>query len=239
MQGVDETIERLRSLSSPDVKPGMNRVGIHVENVIGVDTTSLKRLAVEIGLRQNHPLALALWDTGIYEAMTVAVWIDDPERVTEDQMDRWAADFRSWDLCDHACFTLFDKTPYAYKKCLEWAENDREYVKRAGFALMAGLAVHDKKAPDSTFMQFFPLIVKGASDERPMVKKAVSWALRQTGKRNLALNAAAVAVAEEMKRTGSGPVRWVASDALRDLKSKAVRNRLEKWDAKKKAGASA
>ncbi len=235
MLGVDEIIERLRSLSSPDVKAGMNRVGIYVENAIGVDTTSLKRLATEIGLRQDHALALALWDTGIYEAMTIAVWIDDPGQVTEGQMDRWAADFGSWDLCDHACFTLFDRTPYAYKKCLEWAEDDREYVKRAGFAMMAGLAIHDRKSPDGAFMQFFPLIRKGASDERHMVKKAVSWALRQTGKRNIALNLAALAVAEEIRHIGSGSARWIASDVTRELKSDAVRTRLEKWDAKKKA----
>ncbi len=236
MQGVDEIVERLRGLSAPDAITGMNRVGIYVENAIGVDTTSLKRLATEIGLRRNHDLALALWDTGIYEAMTIAVWIDDPGQVTEGQMDRWAADFGSWDLCDHACFTLFDRSPYAYKKCLEWAEDEREYVKRAGFAMMAGLAIHDKKSPDEAFVQFFPLIVKGASDKRHMVKKAVSWALRQTGKRNLALNAAAVAVAEEMKRSGCGPAKWIASDALRDLKSDAVHARLEKWEAKKMAG---
>ncbi|MGA9141595.1 MAG: DNA alkylation repair protein [Methanocella sp.] len=237
MPGVDEIVEQLRSLSSPDAKAGMNRVGIRLENALGVDTTSLKRLATEIG--RDHALALALWDTGIYEAMTIAVWIDDPAQVTEEQMDRWAADFKSWDLCDHACFTLFDKTPYGFKKCREWAADDREYVKRAGFAMMAGLAIHDKKSPDETIAEFFPLIVKGASDERHMVKKAVSWALRQTGKRNLALNAAALAVAEEIKNIGGGSARWIASDATRELKSDAVRARLEKWDAKKKAGTSA
>ena len=129
------------------------------------------------------------------------------------------------DLCDHTCWTLFDKTPFAYKKCFDWADDDREYVKRSGFAMMAGLAIHDKKAPDEAFMPFFPLIVKGASDERNMVKKAVSWALRQTGKRNLALNAAAVTVAEEIKRIDCGPARWIANDALRELRSDAVQAR--------------
>jgi 3-methyladenine DNA glycosylase AlkD len=150
-------------------------------------------------------------------------------------MDRWVAGFNSWDLCDHVCWTLFDKSPYAYRKCLEWAADDREYVKRAGFATMAGLALHDKKAPDSAFMEFFPLILKGASDERHMVKKAVNWALRQAGKRNLALNAAALEVAEEIQGIGSSTAKWIASDAIRELKSNAVQARLKKWDARKKA----
>lgn len=241
MPDADEIVERLRNISAisaPEAIAGMNRVGIRLDNALGVDTTTLKHLAMEIG--RDHALALALWDTGIYEAMTIAVWIDDPGQVTEEQMDRWAADFASWDLCDHACFTLFDKTAYAYKKCLEWAEDEadgaigREYVKRAGFAMMAGLAIHDKKAPDEAFIQFFPLIMKAASDNRHMVKKAVSWALRQTGKRNLALNAAALAVAEEIKQMGCSSARWIASDVTKDLKSEAVRARLEKWDARKR-----
>jgi 3-methyladenine DNA glycosylase AlkD len=234
MPGVDEVVGRLRELSSPEVKGGMARLGICAENALGVHTTAMKRLAGEIG--QDHTLALALWDTGIHEARIVAAWIDDPRQVSEAQMDRWASGFNSWDLCDHTCWTLFDKTPYAYEKCLEWAGDGREYVRRAGFALMAGLAVHDKKSPDDAFMRFFPAIAGGASDERNMVKKSVSWALRQIGKRSLALNAAAVSVAEDIKRTGSSPAKWVASDAIRELKSDAVRARLKKWDAKKKAG---
>jgi 3-methyladenine DNA glycosylase AlkD len=232
MPGVDEVVERLRIASSPEVKEGMVRLGIKTENALGVHTTRLKNIAG--GLEQDHALALALWDTGIHEARIIAAWVDDPRQVTEAQMDNWAAGFNSWDLCDHMCWTLFDKTPYAYKKCLEWAGDDREYVKRAGFAMMAGLAIHDKKAPDETFVQFFHLIVNGASDERPMVKKAVNWALRQTGKRNLALNAAAVAVAEDIKQIGNGTARWIANDAIRELKSDAVRARLEKWDARKR-----
>jgi 3-methyladenine DNA glycosylase AlkD len=220
-------------MSSPEVKDGMARLGINTENALGVHMTCLKSLAMESG--RDHALALSLWDTGIHEARIVAAWVDDPKLVTEAQMDRWVAGFNSWDLCDHVCWTLFDKTPYAYKKCHEWAADDREYVRRAGFAMMAGLAIHDKIAPDSAFMEFFPLILKGASDERHMVKKAVNWALRQAGKRNLALNAAALEVAEEIQGIGSSTAKWIASDAIRELKSNAVQARLKKWDARKKA----
>ncbi|HEY3273819.1 MAG TPA: DNA alkylation repair protein [Methanocella sp.] len=232
MPGVDEIVERLRAISSPEVKDGMVKLGINVEKALGVDTTRLKNIAGELG--KDHVLALALWDTGIHEARIIAAWIGDPRQLTEEQMDRWVTDFDSWDLCDHTCWTLFDKTPFAYKKCLEWASDDREYVKRSGFVMMAALAIHDKNAPDETFLQFFPFIVKGASDERNMVKKAVSWALRQTGKRNLALNRAAVAVAEEIKQIDCGPARRAAIDVLRELRSDAVQARLEKWDARKK-----
>jgi 3-methyladenine DNA glycosylase AlkD len=232
MPGAEEVVGRLRAMSSPEVKEGMVKLGIDIENALGVHVTPVKSLAAELG--RDHALALALWDTGIHEARIIAAWVDDPEQVTEAQMDRWVADFYSWDLCDHICWTLFDKTPYAYKKAIDWAADEREYVKRAGFATMAGLAIHDKKAPDSAFIEFFPLIVQGASDDRHMVKKAVNWALRQTGKRNLALNAAALKAAEEIKAAGTGTAKWIASDAIRELKSDAVQARLKKWDARKK-----
>jgi 3-methyladenine DNA glycosylase AlkD len=232
MPGVDDIIERLRTVSSTEVKDGMVKLGINTEKALGVHTARMKEISQEIG--QDHGLAAALWDTGIHEARIIAVSIDDPRQVTETQMDRWAADFNSWDLCDHACWYLFDKTPFAHKKCLEWALDDREYVRRAGFAMMASLAIHDKKAPDEAFAQFFPHIVRGALDERHLVKKAVSWALRQIGKRNLTLNAAAMTVAEEIRQIGCTSARWIAGDVTGDLKSDAVRARLEKWDARKK-----
>jgi 3-methyladenine DNA glycosylase AlkD len=152
--------------------------------------------------------------------------IDDPRLVTEEQMERWVADFDSWDVCDGCCGDLFDKTPFAYRKAVAWAGREEEFVKRAGFALMAWLAVHDKRAPDEAFLEFLPAIERESADARNFVKKAVNWALRQTGKRNAALNAAAIETAHEVQCMGSKPGRWIASDALRELTSDKVREKL-------------
>ena len=152
--------------------------------------------------------------------------VDDPEQVTVDQMDKWVRDFDSWDVVDGSCGTLFDKTPFAVAKAREWCKREEEFVKRAGFVLMAELAVHDKQAKDKLFLDFLPLIIAGASDKRNFVKKAVNWALRQIGKRNLKLNRAAVSAALKIQKNQSGAARWVASDALRELKSPQVQKRL-------------
>lgn len=232
MQACD-VIEKLRRLSGPAARDGMAKVGINAERALGVDTTRLRSIAKVIG--KDHGLALALWDTGIHEARIIAAWVDDPGLVTEEQMDTWVLDFNSWDICDHTCWTLFDKTPFAYPKCLEWADDGREYVKRAGFVMMASLAVHDKKASDTKFLTFFPAIVKCATDERNFVKKGVSWALRQIGKRNLALNMAAIGLAYELGSQESGAARWIAADARRELCSAGIKSRLIKWDARRQA----
>jgi 3-methyladenine DNA glycosylase AlkD len=188
---------------------------------LGVSVPTLRGIAKKLG--RDHGLALALWKSGIHEARILASMVDEPARVTSAQMDRWARDFDSWDVCDQCCSNLFDQTEFAYEKAVEWAKLDQEFVKRAGFALMAALSVHDKKAGDRAFSPFLELIEEGATDERNFVKKAVNWALRQIGKRNLGLNARALEVAERISKLDS---RWVASDAIRELRSGAVQKRL-------------
>lgn len=220
-----EILTRIESLAKPGNREGMARYGINVENAYGVSIYELRKIAKELGV--DHELALALWDSGKHEARILAGYIDDPALVTEEQMENWVTDFNSWDLCDQVCSNLFDRTAYGYKKAVEWTKRDEEFVKRAGFVLMAALSVHDKKAPDSRFEKFFPLIKKHANDERNFVKKAVNWALRQIGKRNKSLNTRAVEVAEEIEQVDSKTARWIAKDALAELQSEKVRKKLK------------
>jgi 3-methyladenine DNA glycosylase AlkD len=219
-----EVVERLRSLADLKAVEGMARFGIHVSNILGVSAPNLRKLAKEIG--RDHGLASQLWRTGVHDARILAALVDDPAQVTVDQMEQWAADFDSWAVCDAACSCLFDKTPHAWDKAVEWTGREPEYVKRAGFVLMAALAVHDKKAPDERFEAFLPLLVEHATDERNFVKKAVNWALRQIGKRNGPLNKRAIRTAQDIRRIDSRSARWIASDALRELTSDKVRARL-------------
>ena len=177
----------------------------------------LRALAKDIG--HNHALALDLWASGVHEARILAALIDEPDRVTGAQMERWVKRFDSWDVCDCCCGSLFIKTPFAYRKAIEWSRREEEYVKRAGFVLMASLAVHDKKAPDAVFARYLRLIKMGATDERNFVKKAVNWAMRQIGKRNLSLREAAIKAAREIQQLDSKAARWIAADALRELTS--------------------
>jgi 3-methyladenine DNA glycosylase AlkD len=215
----------MRRLARPGGREGMARFAINPDRALGVRIPDLRRFAREIGT--DHRLALSLWRTRIHEARILASMIDDPAAVTEGQMESWAGDFDSWDLCDQCCGNLFDKTPLAHRKALEWAARDQEFVKRAGFATMAWSAVHDKKAADATFLEFLPIIEREADDDRNFVKKAVNWALRQIGKRNRPLNRAAVSVARRLaKRNNSRASRWIGTDALRELTSEAVRSRL-------------
>ena len=220
----NDILDRLKLLGSPKAVEGMARFGIHVPVAWGVSTPNVRRLAKEIG--KDHKLASQLWRTGVHDARILAALIDDPARITPSQMERWARDFDSWAVCDAACGCLFDKTPYAWNKAVEWTGREPEYVKRAGFVLMAALAIHDKKASDERFEAFFPLMAKHATDERNFVKKAVNWALRQVGKRNLRLNAFAIRTAEDIRQIGSSAARWIASDALRELTSDRVQARL-------------
>ena len=217
-------LRELKSRASPKNLQGMARFGINTENALGISVTELRKLAKPIG--RNHSLALELWTTGIHEARILAAIIDEPEEVTEQQMDQWASEFDSWDLCDQACITLFDRTPLAVSKAVDWTHQRGEFVKRAGFALMAGLAVHDKLASDDLFIGFLENIKAESVDDRRYVKKAVNWALRQIGKRNQRLNQAAIDAAEEISRIDSRSARWIASDALRELRSEAVQKRL-------------
>jgi 3-methyladenine DNA glycosylase AlkD len=227
---VDEAVERLRSMSNPENRGGMARYGINVDKAFCVSMPELRDLAKE--LKKDHSLALELWETGYHEAKILAGLIDDPRMVTEEQMDRWVAGFDSWDVCDQCCSNLFDKTQYAYGKALAWSKDEREFVRRAGFVLMATLAVHDKKAPDKVFELFFPFIMKGSVDDRNFVKKAVNWALRQIGKRNSELNVKAIAVAKQIQALDSKSARWVAADALKELQSPAVQKKVAKQKAK-------
>lgn len=203
----------------------MARFGINPDRALGVRVPDLRRLSKEIGT--DHRLALALWKTGLHEARILASMVDDPAAVTEAQMEAWVGDFDSWDLCDQCCGNLFDKTPFAYTKSIEWATRDEEFPKRAGFALMAWAAVHDKRAEDRVFLDFLPVIEREAGDERNFVKKAVNWALRQIGKRNRRLHHAALAAAKRLsKRNDSRAARWIGTDASRELRSEAVVRRL-------------
>lgn len=221
----DDIIERLRSRADPGNVEGMARFGINPTNTLGVPIPDLRRLAKQAG--RSHELAERLWASGIHEARILAAMVEAPAAVTGEQMERWVRDFDSWDVCDQCCGNLFDRTPFAYRKAAEWAARDEEFVKRAGFALMAQLAVHDKGAPDEQFLEFLPLIVRECGDGRNFVKKAVNWALRQIGKRNPRLNTAAIETAEQIRATGSKGGRWIAADALRELTSAAVQKRLQ------------
>jgi 3-methyladenine DNA glycosylase AlkD len=219
-----EILKKLECLGNPEAVKGMALFGIKSAKVYGVSAPNLRRIAKETG--KNHVLAQRLWVSGIYEARIIACMIDDPGKVSEAQLERWVKDLDSWAVCDGCCSSLFDKTEFAYRKAIEWSERQEEYVKRAGFVLMATLAVHDKKAEDEKFLEFFPLIKKEAVDERNFVKKAVNWALRQIGKRNLNLNKAAVETATDIHELDSSVAKWISSDALRELKSAAVQRRL-------------
>jgi len=220
----EAALAEVRALADPRNREGMARFGINTERALGVSVTALRGIGRRIG--RDHGLALALWSTGVHEARMLASIIDDPVLVTRRQMDAWARDFDSWDICDGCCFGLFDRTPYAWEKAHAWSARRGEYVKRGGFALMAGLTVHDKHTADARFLELLPVIRREAGDERNYVKKAVNWALRQVGKRNARLNAAAIDTALAIQRDGSRAGRWIAADALRELRGDAVQARL-------------
>ena len=231
MTSVETVLEKLKAKARPDQLPGMARYGMKTENRLGVQIPEIRKLAKETG--KNHQLALELWKTGIAEALTVAAMIDEPEKLTEKQMDDWVNDIDSWDIGDQVSMNLFEKTPLAWKKIVDWSKREEEFVKRTAFGLLACLAWHDKTAEDEKFMDLFPVVAHGALDERNSIKKAVSWALRNIGKRNLSLNREALRLAEEIRKGGTKPARWVASDVIRELESEAVQNRLKKKNPKK------
>jgi 3-methyladenine DNA glycosylase AlkD len=223
----DETAEALAWLarhSTKRTREGMARYAIPSDNALGVSVADIRVLAKRLG--RNHELAAALWDTGVYEARMLTSFVAEPERVTPAQMDRWCRDFDNWGICDTLCFHLFDRTPYAWDKVSKWSTLRDEFRKRAAFALLWGLTVHDKQAGDERFIQGLRLIERAASDDRNFVKKAVNMALRAIGKRNPALNAAAVAVAQRLAGSPEAAARWVGKDALRELTSPGVIRRL-------------
>ena len=222
---VENTVSQLESLGDPSCVDGMARYGIRSKGVLGVPMPAITRIAKSIG--SDHELADELWRTDIYDARILAALIDDSDMVTEEQMDRWVKDFDSWAICDGLCVHLFNDTPFAFDKAFAWTKRNEEFVRRAGFALMASLAVHDKKAGDAVFIRFLPLIQRFSNDERVYVKKAVNWALRQIGKRNIRLNKRALEMARKLRNSDSKSAKWIASDALRELESEPVQKRLK------------
>jgi 3-methyladenine DNA glycosylase AlkD len=226
MASVKDVLDKLQSKAKPEQLAGMAKYGMTVEKRLGVSVPDMRRLAKELG--RDHKLALDLWRTGITEARIVAGMVGDPARLTEEQMEEWVKGINSWDVCDQVCMNLFEKNRLAWKKIIDWSEREQEFVKRTAFSLIACLAWHDKKAGDDRFIELLPVIVREATDERNFVKKAVNWALRNVGKRNLNLNRAAINTAKEIQRLDSKTARWIAADAIRELESDAVQSRLRK-----------
>ncbi len=221
---IENLVDEIKRKGNPRALDSMSRFGIQTNKAYGVSIPELRKLAKTTGT--NHELAQQLWKTGYHEARILAAMIDNPAKVTEDQMEEWAAGFDSWDVVDNCCGNLFDRTPFAVGKAHQWSKRSEEYIKRAGFVLMAELAVHDNRASNKTFLEFLPVIVREASDERNFVKKAVNWALRQIGKRNAMLNKAAVRTSKTIRNSDSKSAKWIAADALRELTSPSVRKKL-------------
>jgi 3-methyladenine DNA glycosylase AlkD len=219
-----EVVRTLERMGDPARRDGMARYGIDTSHALGISVTELRRLAR--GLGHDHDLAAALWASGVHEARILASLVDEPARVSQAQMDAWVGDLDSWDVCDAVCGNLFDRTPFALDKAVEWSAREPEFERRAGFALMAWAAVHRKDLPDAAFGSLLPLIRERSTDDRNYVKKAVSWALRQIGKRSAGLNTKAIRTAEQIERIDARSSRWIARDALRELRSDAVQARL-------------
>ena len=213
---VQTVLASLERVSSAKVREDMStRYGIHTKKAFGVMMRDMQKIAKSIGV--NHELALALWDTGWYEARMVASMIDDPAKVTAAQMDRWCKTFDNWAICDTVCFKLFDRTPHAWTKVTQWSSKRDEFIKRTAFALLWALSMHDRRSGDAPFLRGLVLIERAADDERNFVKKAVNMALRAIGKRNPALNKAAVAVAQRLSGSQDATARWIGKDAIREL----------------------
>ncbi|MBU2491925.1 MAG: DNA alkylation repair protein [Bacteroidetes bacterium] len=220
---INEITSELKKHGSSKNLEGMMRFGINPINGIGVPIPFIRKLAKQIG--KNDELALKLWETKIHENRLLACMISNPVNVTKSQMNKWVKDFYSWDICDQVCNNLFVFTPFAYEKAVEWSSNEKEFIKRAGFVLMATLAVHSKNLSDIDFINLFPIIKKESNDERNFVKKAVNWALRQIGKRNINLNNKSVSLAEEILQINSKAAKWIAKDALKELTNPGTRIR--------------
>jgi len=211
-------------MGDPSRLEGMSRYGISADRALGVSLPQLRAMAKEAG--KDHFLAGELWASGVHEAMILASMVEEPEKVTREQMERWVEGFYSWDLCDQCCNNLFRRTPYAWTASRQWCGREEEFVRRAGFVLLACLAVHDRKTDDEAFVNMLEMIERYSSDRRNFVMKAVNWALRQIGKRNIELNMEAVKMAKIIALKGDPASRWVAADALRELESAEVRQRL-------------
>jgi len=217
-------IARMRGIGSPRDAAKISYWGIQAARAYGLSAPQMHALARQAG--RDHALALELWECGVHEAHHIAALVADPALCSESLLERWARDFSSWDVVDTCCCYLFIYTKFGWKKAVEWSRRSEEFVKRAAFSLMAYLAVHDKAEPDEKFLRLLPIIEREARDERNFVRKAVNWALRQIGKRNLHLNGRAIAAGERIRRQCSRSARWIAADALRELRSEAVQRRL-------------
>ena len=227
MDKLNHILDQLHALANSKSLPGMARFGIETSGGrLGISIPNLRKIAKDTG--KDHALALTLWDTAIPEARILATMIDDPAQVTSAQMNTWVRDLNSWDICDQACSNLFDKTPFAWEKISEWAADESEFVRRAGYVMIACLAVHDKSAPDEAFIDTFPVITAGATDPRNFVKKAVNWAVRGIGKRSQPLNKAAIILSKEILAINDTTARWIARDALRELTGEKAQARLHK-----------
>ena len=232
----DEILRIMESKRNQANVEGMARFGIKSDKVLGLCMPDITAIARRAG--KDHLLAQDLWATGIYDARVLAALVDEPKKVTREQMERWALAFDNWGVCDCACMHLFDRAICAWEVVPDWCQRDEEFVRRAGFAIIASLTIHDKKASDERFLALLPLIRKAATDERPMVRKAVNWALRQIGKRNIKLNRAAIVEAKAIKMLPSKSAKWIASDALCELEGEKVQTRLKDRATKAKVRAA-
>jgi len=224
LSDVEAALDWLKRRGTKTVRDGMARYALPSDNAFGVSVSNIQLLAKRLG--KSHELAAGLWKTGWHEARMLAAYVDEPERVTSSQMDRWCRDFDNWGICDTICFVLFDRTSHAFTKVTHWSERNEEFVKRAAFALLWGLTVHDKSGGDKPFVTGLRLIEKAGGDERLYVKKAVNMALRAIGKRNPALNTAAVATATRLAKSSTPSARWIGQNAFRELTSPSVKRRL-------------
>ncbi len=220
-----QIIKKLRSMANPKNIEGMARFGISSKNTLGVSIPVLRKMAAAIG--RDQALALKLWGTGIHEARLLACFVADPQKTTNAQVEKWVRDVDSWDICDQFCTSFLDKTKFGHVKVRAWSKRKEEFVKRAAFSLIAGLAVHDKEADDAVFKKYLQVIKRQAADDRNYVKKAVNWALRNIGKRNVALNQAAIKTAKDIRKIDARAARWIAADALRELKNAKIQKRLK------------
>ncbi len=222
----NEVISKLNEMAKPKNAEGMKRFGIVHKKNLGISVTNLRKFAKKIGT--NHELAVKLWETGIRDARMIAACIEDPETVSEGQVESWLKDINCWDLCDHCCGHFFDKTPFSYTKAIEWSSRSEEFEKRAGFSLVAWLAVHDKEKDDKWFEDFLKIIKRESTDSRNYVKKAVNWSLRQIGKRNKVMNKKAIKTALELSKKENKTARWIGKDAFCELKSDKIKKRFSK-----------
>ncbi len=225
MSSLEKTILKLHELADSDIIPSIGSFGVPTDMVLGIRSPTLRKLAKDIG--RDHTLALQLWGTNIHEAKLLATYLADPNQMTLKQAELWVDDLYSWDICDSLC-RVFADCPFGYQAAVRWSSSEEEFTKRAGFVTMVNLSIHDKGAPDQKIEKFFPYLISESRDERNFVRKAVNWALRQIGKRSIYLNEKAVEVAHQIKNQGTRSAKWIANDALRELTSKAVIDRLIK-----------